>query len=330
MRQGLPCGVAATAALTVAMLRVRSPLWAGGIGCMVALFPAVMSANTYFAGPTFFSALFLAALSAYLADRFRYGFLIAIVPLTMACGIYSVFIGYAAGLIVMRCIWLLLENERPLKSVFAFGFKGIFLLAASAALYYVILQVALRQAGVALSDYRGIDRLGGQSLATLPAAIAAAYRKVYYFFRYGIFLYYFNSTMEAGFRYLNWATLALCGALSVAVGLKKLRGGGCQFSAFVAHADGSRAGGAVSDGHPCHCRAGQQRRYALDHVLPVCVGIYIHAYGGGSAGNGVRTVGNAIGREQTDSVCGARRHGCGAAGYAAAVAAVVLYDQPEL
>lgn len=221
--------LACTAALTVAMLKVRSPLWAGGIGCMVTLFPAVMSANTYFAGPTFFSALFLAALSAYLADRFRYGFLIAIVPLTMACGIYSVFIGYAAGLIVMRCIWLLLENERPLKSVFVFGFKGIFLLAASAALYYVILQVALRQAGVALSNYRGIDRLGGQSLATLPATIAAAYRKVYYFFRYGIFLYYDNSTIEACFRYLNWATLALCGALSVAVGFKKLWRGGANW-----------------------------------------------------------------------------------------------------
>lgn len=216
----VPVGIlmlALTAAITVSVLRVQSPLWSAVIGAFTVLFPSVMSANAYYSTAIFFFALLLAALAVLVTVRYKAGFAVGILLLTLSCGIYSAFIGYAAGLFVIYAMIELMDNRREVRTILLSGAKYLAVLAASAILYYVVLQVVLKLTGVTLSNYRNIDQVGHVTPATLLASVLAAYHKVYYFFRYGIFIYLQNFHIEAMFRFLNWATLALLAILSVAL-----------------------------------------------------------------------------------------------------------------
>ncbi len=208
-----------TAALTVSTLKVKSPLWAAGTGGFLVLFPSVMCANIYDASALFFSALLLSALAVFVSVRWKFGFLGGIALLTISCGVYSVFIGYAAGLFILVLLFELLGGDMSVKEALQKGFKYLSVLLISAALYYVILELALRLNGVSLMDYRGIDQIGKFSVSSIGKLVYEAYRKVYYFFFYGIFLYRGHFEIEPFFRYLNWAAVAftviLCGWMAV-------------------------------------------------------------------------------------------------------------------
>lgn len=208
-----------TAALTVSVLKIKSPVWAAGTGGFLVLFPSVMCANIYDASALFFSALLLSALAVFVSVRWKFGFLGGIALLTISCGVYSVFIGYAAGLFILVLLFELLSGDMSVKEALQKGFKYLAVLLISAALYYVILELALRLSGVSLMDYRGIDQIGKFSVSSIGRLVYEAYRKVYYFFFYGIFLYRGHFEIEPFFRYLNWAAVAfiviLCGWMAI-------------------------------------------------------------------------------------------------------------------
>lgn len=207
--------LALTAALSVSILKVKSPVWASMIGAFLVLFPSVMCANIYMSSAIFFSALLLATLAVYFTLTSKHGYLLGILLLTMSCGIYSVFIGYAAGLFVLILLLSLVDGKISVKNALMQGLKYVAVLCISAVLYYVVLQVALRIRHVALMDYRGINNMGSFSFATLGNLLYETYQKVYYFFVYGIFLYRGNFTIEPMFRYLNWASLAMTSLLCI-------------------------------------------------------------------------------------------------------------------
>lgn len=211
-----------TASLTVSVLQIKSPVWAAATGGFLVLFPSVASANIYESSAVFFSALLLSALAVYVTVRWKYGFFAGIVLLTLSFGVYSVFSGFAAGLFLLHLMFSLILNKATVKEAFGKGLKYLAVLAVSAILYYLILQLLLRISHVALMDYRGIDQIGTFSVASLGTLLYEAYRKVYYFFFYGIFLYRGFFQIEPLFRCLNWISVALtvlfCGWLFVKKG----------------------------------------------------------------------------------------------------------------
>lgn len=207
--------LAVAAALTVSLLKIRSPLWGALIGALLVLFPSVMCANIYQGSALFFASLLMATLAVYCTVRWRHGFWLGIVLLTFACGTYAVFIGYAAGLFLMLELIRLLDGKTPMKSILVEGLKYILVLAVSAVLYYVILEALLRINRLALMDYRGIENVGKFSLGSLLKSVVDSYQKVYYFFRYGLFLYRSTFSVDPVFLAMNWATLALSALLSL-------------------------------------------------------------------------------------------------------------------
>lgn len=214
----IPLGIlflALTAAVAVSVLNIKSGLWAGIIGAIHVLFPSVMSANTFYASALFFFALLLAALSVLFTVRFRWGFLAGVVLLTLSCGIYSAFIGYAAGLFLLHALMELLENDRNTGKILLSGVKYLLVLAVSAALSYVVLQIILSFTNVDLSIYRGISTVGKFRLSSLGIYVFRAYRKVFYFLIHGIFLYLSSFQVGSMFRVLNWCVLALSAALTI-------------------------------------------------------------------------------------------------------------------
>ena len=84
----------------------------------------------------------------------------------------------------------------------------------------MVLQIALRVAGTTLMHYRGIDEVGHFSLSSLLSVTVEAYRKVYYFFYYGIHLYRSSFHIEPLFRVMNQATILLAAVFSLTIGLK--------------------------------------------------------------------------------------------------------------
>ena len=213
--------IGVSAALTTSILEIKSPLWGALTGALMVLFPSVMSTNTYEGAAVFFTALFLAALAVYATVRYRrWGFGFGIVLLTLSCGTYAAYIGYAAGLFVLVALLRLLDGKTPIRRILLDGLKYLAVLAASAILYYLILKVALRLHQVSLAGYRGIDNMGKFSFASILAAAVESYRKVYYFFRYGIFIYRVSFRIETTFLVMNWATMLLCAALSIWTALR--------------------------------------------------------------------------------------------------------------
>lgn len=212
--------LATTAALTVSILNIQSKLWSAIIGSFLVLFPSVMSTNTYLSTATFFFALLLATLSVYFTVKVKHGFWLGIVFLTFSCGTYSVYIGYAAGLFVMLEIIALLNGKQSVKEILLAGLKYIVVLLVSVFLYYVILKITLSVLDASLMGYRNIDRIGQFSLASLFHATTESYRKVLYFFIYGIHLYRTSFFIEPMFRVMNWATLFLAAAASIMLGIR--------------------------------------------------------------------------------------------------------------
>ncbi len=212
--------LALTAAFTVSILKIQSKLWAAVIGSFLVLFPSVMSTNAYLSTTPFFTALLLSTLAVYFTAKYKHGFWLGIAFLTLSCGTYSVYIGYAAGLFLILEIIALLEGKQPVKEILLTGLKYIFVLLASVALYYAILQISLRISHLSLMDYRGIDQMGRFSLASLYSVTVESYRKVLYFFIYGIHLYRSSFHIEPMFRMMNWATLVLAAGASIVLGIR--------------------------------------------------------------------------------------------------------------
>ena len=214
-----------TASFTVSILKIKSPVWSAVTGGFLVLFPSVACANVYESSAVFFSALLLSAIAVYVTIRWKYGFIAGVALLTLSFGVYSVFSGYAAGLFLLYLIFSLISGDTSVKDALVKGLKYLAVLAISALLYYIILQLLLRIQHVSLMDYRGIDNIGKFSISSISTVLYESYRKVYYFFYYGIFLYRGYFEIEPIFRYLNWLSIGLtlffCGCVLIKKGIIK-------------------------------------------------------------------------------------------------------------
>jgi len=199
--------LALTAAITTSVLKIQHSAWAAFIGSFLVLFPSVFCTYSFYAA-TYFFALLLAAVSVYVTDRWRWGWIAGIATLTCALGIYAVYIGYAAGLFLILCMLRCLDNKEPLKTVYRKAAIYLAVLLVSIVLYYAILKLFLAAYGITLSGYRGIDQFGSVNVQALPNLVINAYQKVWYFFRHGIYLEY--SSYRLSFGLLNKATALLC------------------------------------------------------------------------------------------------------------------------
>jgi hypothetical protein len=153
----------------------------------MASFPVVAGAFSYtFTVDLVFFTVMLACLSAYLAQRFRFGFLFAAVPLLFSIAIYQAYIGFFAGILVILLVKDIL-NGQEFKFVALKLVKYISTLLISLISYLV----SLKAPPVAdiLTGYAGLDELGGLSVQNFAERFIDSYRNVFDIFvmnKYGI------------------------------------------------------------------------------------------------------------------------------------------------
>lgn len=207
--------LAASAALTASLLRIRSLGLSALCGALLSVFPSVAYTFLYlFTASAYCFGILLAVLSVWLVSRHKYGFLFAALVLACALGTYQAYLAVAASLSLICVILYALEGHST-REIARLGLKYLAFLALGLGLYALILWIFLRVKDLELLDYKGLSSLGdGMTLGKLLREIGAAYRGFRrYFFVPRSFANYTTSATVVGNVVL--ALAALCAFVRV-------------------------------------------------------------------------------------------------------------------
>lgn len=125
-------------------------------------------------------ALLCAVMAVYLWQNVRYGAVFGSVFVVLFLGIYQSYVSVTIVLVMMVCIFQLLDGE-SFKTVFVQGMKAVGMLILGGGLYYILTKVALRLAGTELSTegYNTLDNVLFLTPATIVPLTKEAYINVY-------------------------------------------------------------------------------------------------------------------------------------------------------
>ena len=170
------CLYACAAALIVIMLRIRSMSCAALAGALLVTFPSLTSNMTFmFTVADYALAVLLACLGVYLTHRFRFGFPAGIILLFLSMGIYQAYLPLAASLFLLVLAADILDGE-SLRRLLTRGAVFFLTLAGSAVWHALYIRT------LDLSEYRGMDQVGGATLARMPVTVLRAYHRILQFF----------------------------------------------------------------------------------------------------------------------------------------------------
>jgi hypothetical protein len=175
--------IAVAACLLLACLRITNTLVSVLVAGLMVSFPVTTATFTYmYVVDAYLFALLLACLAVFLAERYKYGFVFAVIPLTLSLGCYQAYFGVAVGLMVMVLLFDTMNSQFDLRSILFKGVKFVGTLVASVLVYLGITRLAVSLRGVELNPYMGIDQMGSISPSSLLSAIGEAYQGVFRFF----------------------------------------------------------------------------------------------------------------------------------------------------
>lgn len=165
----------------------------------------------------FMFSLLCAVTAVWLWQEWKWGWLPGAVMLTVSLGMYQSFLFAGVVLVMMRCIFWLLEGEK-FAPVFCRGLKAIGMILLGGIGYWVGLKISGRISGIALSsgDYNSLDLMQGITFKTILPLIAQAYRDCL------SRLWNAYSTYPAILVKAMTAVLALVSLTALVLGLKKL------------------------------------------------------------------------------------------------------------
>ena len=211
--------LALAAALTVSLLKLRTPLSGALAGALMAVFPSMAYTCLYlFTASAYCFGILLAVLSVWLLRRLpRWGILPAALLLACAVGTYQAYLAVAASLVLLCVVLRGLEQGSGCKALLGDALRSLLYLVLGLALYYGILRIFLAVKDLELLNYKGISSLGsGLGPLELLKQIGAAYLGFFrYFFVPGSFASYTTplSALLHGVLALAglWALLRLLG-----------------------------------------------------------------------------------------------------------------------
>ena len=207
------------AALAVAILRVKKPLYAALCGALLLAFPSVGNFLSYmYTVDANMLGLLLGVIGAFLLDRYRFGFFPAAALFALSIGVYQANICFAGALMATRGLVVLLSGERDNRGVLVLLCKCVFAFGAGAALYALINRLALSAQGLALSSYMGLAD------AKLSGAGDLVVRGMDAF--HGYFGFLTDTSREMSERvipFLHAALLLISGALFLRLALRRFR-----------------------------------------------------------------------------------------------------------
>ncbi|WP_099190540.1 glucosyltransferase domain-containing protein [Tepidibacter mesophilus] len=171
---------AISAVLTAKLLRTKKTVTAFIIGALMASFPVLSYSFCYlFMADAYMYALFFAVLAVFLTNKYKFGFILGGISLSLSLGIYQSYIGYAIGLVLIILINLLIDNELDLKKIGLEILKYFTMGVLGAIFYFVSLKINLYLTGSTLLSYKGIDKMGHIDLYKLPSLVLRSYKNFF-------------------------------------------------------------------------------------------------------------------------------------------------------
>lgn len=121
-------------------------------------------------------ALALAVLSVYLWKRFDRGYLLGMIPLCLAIGLYQSFISVPITLIIIYLVLRLLSGER-FGAAFRRGLKGVAMIIGAGVLYFIALKTVYKVTGLAIhsGSYNSLDTALSMSASEIIRAAIKGY-----------------------------------------------------------------------------------------------------------------------------------------------------------
>lgn len=150
--------IALSACLVVSLLNISNKKYCFAIGAIMVVFPVVSAIFMFmFTAPSYFLALLLIIFSVWLTERYRYGWLGAVLFVAFSLGIYQGFWGIGATIII-----LCLVNEcmtGTVKKVYMSVLKHMGAQMGGLLCYFQLVKLFLRLTENHLTGYMGIDSM---------------------------------------------------------------------------------------------------------------------------------------------------------------------------
>ena len=163
-----------SASLTVSLTKMKKGIYCALAAGLMVTIPSVAATLTYMQlSDAYFFALMLACFAAFIAERYKYGYIAAVIPIVLSLGIYQSYFSVAAGLLILILLMEVLRDKAPPKAVLLKGLRFLGTLGVSMAAYIIIVRLTMPSTG--LSAYQDIEQLGQVSLSGLPFSILRAY-----------------------------------------------------------------------------------------------------------------------------------------------------------
>lgn len=168
--------IALASGIFVKLFQVQDCYVAVLIGGAVVVFPTSASILAYmFTAPAYGFAILLAVLCVYISHRVNWGWIPAIIMLTISMGIYQSYFGVATALFILKLI--MCQDE--LKKKWECAWRDLGVLLGGIAGYFICNKICLHFKGVILSDYQGINQMGRMSFQEIAEAVGLAYKQFF-------------------------------------------------------------------------------------------------------------------------------------------------------
>lgn len=190
--------------MIIHLLDVHNRIEIGLIAFGMVVFPAIPSFFGYtLLGDAWFFASFLAILAVWLAYRYKYGFLVAIVVVAVTTGIHQSFFSVSVSFAFVHVFWYVFCHDeiRKTKEICRLIFPYLAMLAMGLVLYVLISKAVVFCSGIKLTDYYGISEM----TSITPRGFCKGFVYCYvYFYRYFFTDRYYTSIVSV---VSNWGLL---------------------------------------------------------------------------------------------------------------------------
>ena len=122
-------------------------------------------------------AMLMAVIAVYLWNRYKFGFLFGILPLSLAIGLYQSYISTAITLVMIVCIVCLLQGESA-KKVFTIGIKAVAMIIGAGIMYFIFLRIEVAITGIELysGGYNSVTTFFTMSFKEIVAFTVSTYK----------------------------------------------------------------------------------------------------------------------------------------------------------
>jgi len=173
--------ISVSACFIVSIVQVEKKIYCALISGIMVTIPTVASIFAYMqhADPYFF-CLMLVCFAAFLSERYKYGYIIAIIPIVLSLAIYQAFFGVVVALLILVLILEVLDNQTTWQKTVFKGIRFVGTLGVSMIMYLATVRI-LYPDGFDI-EYQDLNQMGQLSLSDLPLRIITAYKEILKFF----------------------------------------------------------------------------------------------------------------------------------------------------